>query len=433
MRIQSSFSKKILSLLIVASSLQALAQETEKSVDIREANPKKVSLKKVFKNLPVETRNEMLSRAQVIADDFDSDQISQLDVVGDLQRRCGPDFSYKKNYDDPSHNWPVVECNYIQDDGSLSGANEKFLCEFKDSTAKDGKRTRKVKYLYNKPFDSKPETISTILASLSTRMLGFYAETYCPAIVRCHNCPSGNPWHKNKRSSDAPGSSVYDFPIAIVEMPIPALTMTNHPQKGPGANPQGVNWEEAQLFKGPIQDQRKLRIEREAWMLWVNLLMDFDAYNWNQRTSCLDPAIDPTTKTPVCNRPIVYTHDAGYSFYKKFNFSAWNSSQPLIAGDNGTCRGGMTQEIFQKERKNKHQSLLLGATISDEARNMLVERLSAVTEKQWTEIYQVSKAEEVERISLNSWLRAWKKKIDQLKTVKCQEFDAGTSVFGMKN
>ena len=167
--------------------------------------------KAALKNSSPESRLEAISRADVMNENIDRlyrenpAQVSQIDMTEELKQICGAGFNYSNNPQKDYVSWPTVSCKYKQDNLSLSGATKKFNCDFNEVTKKGKEIIKKRKVKYSSYFKlSSSELVPTILASTIARMLGFYTEAYCPAKVKCENCPSSDPWADSNRSSAPP-------------------------------------------------------------------------------------------------------------------------------------------------------------------------------------------------------------------------------------
>lgn len=398
---------------------------------LREPAEEKLGKKEIklhFRNLSEEERRTAIAKARITVTGFDASKISQVDVIADLQKRCGPLFKYQATQTQVRSEsgsdfrtvqifeWPKVQCTYQQDDGGLSGMSSKFLCAFPDP---EGKKpdVRKVKYAANPNQPLSSEVFETVLATNIANLLGFYADTFCPAQIVCQNCPSGNPW-KDNRASVPPGTSSQNFQWAIVENPVKGFTMTN---PGEGDKPQGLQWDELKTVSASSREEEKqMRVEREAWMLWINFLRHWDADAHNQRLSCLDA--DTVNGSPTCRNSIAYTHDYGLSF-PRMNLSFW--SKEALRSEGNRCQGTLEKALIGG---NPGEGAILHPFISSEARDLLLSRLKQVTDKQWLSFLQLARVGEVTPTESSEWLRAIHKKIEKLEKVSCESMDSGSSV-----
>lgn len=387
----------------------------------------KKDIKKYFKNVNPEERKNILSQARVLDENYNPATISSVSVAEMYEKACGVGFKYEKIQvgDKTTFKWPRVECEYHQDDGGLSGASSKFLCDFADSSKKDGLITRKVKYArIDVDPTKKAEVIDATMAATLTRMIGFHAEMYCLAEVVCKNCPSQSPWD-DQRSSTPKSKKDYVFPLTMIEYPIKGFTVTN-PLLTANRNgmPQGMHWDELRNVQGGELSQT-LRIEREAWMLWVGVIQHWDADPHNQRIMCVKDGRD-ALENVTCEKAIIYTHDYGRSFYRNFQFTLWKLTQPMKEDENG-CTSNFGRMLFNG---NPGPGLVQFPHISREARDLLVGRLEKLTDQQLADIFQMSKGEEYVKVKASEWVKVIRGKTAQMKNATCADFSTGKSALG---
>lgn len=386
-------------------------------------------IKKQLKSMSVEDRTDAISRAEVVNSKIDSIHrtnpaaISQINMFNELNQQCGQITSYNpKGF--TGLDWPKVTCKYIQDNKSLGGANKKFYCEFneigKDGQAKAKKRKVKYSTTFQMPWSELP---ATIIASTATRLIGFHTESYCPAVVKCDNCPSDNPWEQD-RSSAPPSNNSYKFNTSIIEKPAD-LDKIALPTSG------DFNWDEMRsVVDTPEKSAREKLIEREALLLWVNFLADTDALPFNQRISCEEASLNGNQVR--CDKPIIYDHDYGHAFYYRFKFDKWSSHTPLFESNNGTCRGGLTNSLLKSARGDGQIGAHVSPVISAEARDFLVSRLRRITLKQWSDMARIANINFHYRIDEDDFAKVVISKIESMAQVRCAPFDTHTSVLAPK-
>ena len=400
----------------------------------------KKAVKEYFLNATPEERNEALARAEIFTEAWRVDQVPQVDLVGETQLRCGPDykmlpakvqvedrfssgdFSSSKTFE--SYQWSKVSCDYHPDvEKSMGGGSTKFLCDFPDTEAPDSKRTKKVRYASSSsdPLDS--EVVESTIASNLARLIGLPTKMFCPARISCKGCPSSNPW-RDDRAAKGPGRKTIDFDWALVESTVEAYIISTKVQ---GNAPNGLNWSELKNVKADSEDERQKKlIEREAWLLWVSFLQQTDAGDFNLRLICLEPEKTQDEKYS-CKRPAIYVHDYGHSFYRHLTYSKWAKIPVFSRSDaNSGCRLGFNKD--ELPRRAAIDGIILGAEISAEARDLLLARLSAVSDSQWITLFQMARAEEATERTSAEWLKDVKKKLQNMRSAQCLPFAAGKSV-----
>jgi hypothetical protein len=397
----------------------------------------KNQIKEQLKTVTVEERAEAISRADVFVSKISRihnespQKISEVDMVQELVSVCGPQYSYSNKAEKPNVGWPTLDCTYHQDNRSLSGATRKFYCTFKEKNKKGEEVLKRRKVKYTTFFRiSKSELVPTIMASTMASLLGFHTERYCPAKIRCQNCPSSDPWEDN-RASAPPSNETHEFDYAMVEMPADLMTITPNTPRESEFVPHGLKWEELKLVKDTeSKTARERAIEREAWLLWVNFLADTDALFFNQRISC--DKVEIISGKAFCLKPVVYGHDYGHAFHFRFNYERWRVHAPLLSAENGTCRGGLTDKLLKSERGKSQDGLHVSPVISAEARDLLVSRMRNVSDKQWRDIMRISNAPRLYRdVSPDDFVQAMKAKIEFMSQVQCAGFDSKTSVLSL--
>lgn len=393
----------------------------------------KDEIKAKLKAFTPEARSEAISRADIFEKKMDKlhretpEKVSEIDMLNELQQICGNHFNYVHR--GANTEWPTVSCKYHRSEKTLGGSTNKFLCDFNE-IKKSGEavvKTRKVKYLAFTGLKNS-ELLPSLLASTMSRMLGFPTESYCPAVVKCENCPSNMPYEFGK-SQGRPSQDTFEFQEAMVEIPADLMNITpNIPRRHP-RRPHGLDFNE--LFKVTDTNHKSARekaIEREVWLLWLNFIIEDDAHSSNQRIACDKASVSGTEVH--CDRPVVYTHDYGRSFFERFQFNKWKSYPPVIQSENDSCRGGMTPAVMKAARGKESNSLEIQPLISAEAKDLLVSRLRHISDKQWADIARIANIDRLMKVSPEEFLKAVKTKIEIMEQVRCAPFDSGTTVFG---
>ncbi len=386
-------------------------------------------LKNAFKNLSVESRNEAISKAEV----FKASPLDKVDLKTDffsvsdwLQRECGPEFLFKRSKS--TSLWPEVTCNYVPDDGGFGGATAKLKCQKAKPESSSEVEEIKVKYAEPGKRLSQVEIGPSFIAATAANLMGFYSNVYCPAQIICKNCPSENPW-RNNRSAAPAGNLTATFPMALIEIQPKSMNIRN---PGPDSHyAQGLNFDELQILSESPEVRRQQIIEREAFMIWHHFLVDLDAFHFNQRIACKKGEF--IEGKAVCETSIVYTHDHGHAFFDYLQLEKWMRQPLLISSPDGTCRGGVTEETFFQERKKKYKNKWLGASISAEARDLFLGKFQKITEENWREIFELSRAVEVSswlnKVNFEKFIEGVRAKVRQLKEAQCTSIDSGRTLF----
>lgn len=403
----------------------------------------KKAVRDYFKNVTQEERNDALARSWVFTADYDPEKVAQVDVIASTTEACGPAYKYekanvqveapdrfgrdpwdKRSTTHASTKWPKIECQYHADtEKSMSGGSTKFLCDFADEKVKGGIQTRKIRYPSDSydPLDS--EVVETTVAFNLAKLVGLPTKSFCPAVIDCKNCPSANPW-KNDRGSKGPGSKTYEFPWALIETDLPGYLISTPVT---GNAPNGVEYEEVKVVKADTEEERKkMLVEREALMLWIDFIQNTDAGGFNHRIGCTAYQKTPDEKY-FCTKPVFLLHDHGHSFHRHFNYSAWAKIPVFQRSEkNSGCRFGLDKD--SAPRRGALRGIILGAEVSAEARDFLYARLVRVTDQQWSDMYQLARAEEATKVKTAQFLKDIHRKLNDMKNANCLPFDAGKSV-----
>lgn len=417
--------------LIFTLSQIGTAQANSDTVTKEQKN----QIKEKLKIVTLESRLEALSRAEVIEKKIDKlhrqspEKIAEIDLIKELSDICGANFKYENNNSKPNISWPTVSCKYHQAEKVVGGSTAKFLCDFNE-VKKDGQKvvkTRKVKFM---PFSGlkRSELVPSIVASTMSRLVGFHTESYCPALIQCENCPSSDPWTFGKARSSG-SFQTYDFQDSMVEFETDLMTITPNIPRVQKDKAHGVALGEIKNVKDTeSKSAREKMIEREAWLLWLNFVVEMDATDANQRLACDKASLNGDNV--YCDKPVMYTHDYGQSFYRRFQFDRWKNVPPLVQNADNTCRGGMTPEVM-KETGGSQTSIEVGPQISAEARDFLVSRLKNISDKQWMDIVRIANTQRLYKVAPEAFLSAIKSKIDNLAQARCASYDSGTTVLSL--
>jgi hypothetical protein len=369
-----------------------------------------IDAEKYFENVSPLERSQYLD----IAHTANSKVIpsTTTDVLSDLQETCG--FEYKRDLNGKPI-LPVVDCDYkaATSDNPLDGVTPKFNCEF--TNEKGHKKKHKVKYSL-KAVDQKEIPQAIFTASLM-RLMGFYAETYCPAVVKCKGC-SQDPWSQKSQGA-AIANSVVDFKNAVVEFKIKgekiSVTRTSWDKK-----PLGFDWSELKrtIKNLPAEDRRNLLVEREALMLLNNFIYHTDADAHNNRLVCREWSDDGSALR--CTDVAAFTHDVGDSF-KKMDFNFYQNYEPLSSGGffSSSCQGNL----------DKGEGVIVKAQYSDESRKLFLDKFDHLSDQQLSDLLEMAQVRKM-GVEPQKWIDVLRKHANSMRSISCPKFDSGKSVLG---
>ncbi|MES2770353.1 MAG: hypothetical protein V4596_14515 [Bdellovibrionota bacterium] len=377
----------------------------------------KIDPEKYFENVSALERSQYIEIAETVNPKIKP--LSTSDVLAELSETCG--YEYKRD----SNGIPVlptVECNYLpaKADNPLDGMTPKFNCAFnKDSDKKPEGKLKKYKVKYSLKNVDQKEIPQAVLTASLMRLLGFYADTYCPAIVVCKGC-SPDPW-SHKSQAPILADSVVQFKNAVVEHKVKGekITVTRTPQH---PKPLGFEWKELTRTTKNLNpdEKRALLIEREALMMFNNFVYHTDADPHNNRLVCREWVDNGTALR--CTDVAAFTHDVGDSF-KKMDFGFFEDYKPLSSGGGflgGTaCQGGL----------DKGEGAIVDAVYSDESRNEFLRRFDLVSDQQLSDLLELAQVRKM-GVEPQRWINAFRKNANSMRSVKCPSFDSGKSVLG---
>lgn len=381
--------------------------------------------KKYFLNVTTEQRAENLAKAQIFLPESDISKINQVDIVKDyLKKNCNSDFNYK---DDKGIHWPTETCTYVPDtENKLGGGSPKFLCEFSDISKKDGKVVKTVKYTDNNFVMYSGEVPDVIFSTNIAKLLGFPVIYYCPVHVICKNCPSANPW-RNQRASALPVTdSNIEFDYAMTKEKS-EFNLISEPSS---RSAQGVSWDEIRNVQAETEtEKRKMKIDREVWMLWVHFIQMTDAHGGNQHLACQE-AVETSEAVYQCKKTFLFTNDYGFSMGNGFNLIQWEEQPTLRPLSHKSCAGVLSKKNFGVPARPAMSGLVLDSNISEEAKNIFLDRILKITDDQWQTVFQLSKAEKFGRRAFYQFQDILKTKLTALQNMKCDSFDSQKTVLG---
>jgi hypothetical protein len=260
---------------------------------------------------------------------------------------------------------PLVRCRYL--DGRATGTTAKFDCVLPDG------EVVKVKY------GSSGEIPAEIAASRLLAAAGFGADDmFIVPRVRCYGCVR-TPYYTMKLLDlvharervvrSVPPDSFTDFEWVAVERRFAGAEIE--------AGEDGWAWYELEA----VDTARSAsRAERDALRLFAVLLAHWDNKASNQRLLCLSA---PANDTAPCARPFAYIHDLGSTFGpNKVDLDRW-SKAPIWA-DRRRCTVSMRQFPYGGGTFPDTQ-------ISEDGRRLLVQRLTALSERQLAALFTAAR------------------------------------------
>ncbi len=381
-----------------------------------------------FSQISSSERADMLNRAEVFVSE--SRPIESIDVVEDfLKTECSASFNYRNG---PDIQWPEQTCTYVPDkEKKMGGGSSKFLCEFQDALSKNGSVIKTVKYSTKSWGVFSGEVHDVLLATNLAKLMGFPVTYYCPVRIKCKNCPSDNPWKNNHGADPGKEGSEVSFDYAMIGKKINAAVVT---ESSSGNSPAGVGWNEIRTVTASSEEQkRRMLIERETWMLWTHFLQHTDHYSQNTHLVCESSKLVEDGKKYFCEKPLLYTHDYGYAFHNHLNLAQWENYPTLVESSASKCEGILSKRMTKLKARDAVEGLILDSNISEEAKNLFLEKLQKISDEQWQTSFQLAHARDISLRSASDFLMAVKSKISQLQSMRCSNFDEKKSILSREN
>lgn len=283
-----------------------------------------------------------------------------------------------------------VACRFWLTDSK--GLSSKFQCILPDGDE------IKVKYGRNNA-----EVFAEVAASRLLSALGFGADRmYVVAKVRCSGCPPFP--YPRFRWLDAlfeDKSRIRDFDWVAIERPA---------QGRPIEGESRVGWEWPELDRIDPSVGGASRPQVEALRLMAMFLNHWDAKAENHKLLCLADG-ETSDAVPDCGRPLAYLHDVGKTFGPKgVDLESWSSSP--IWKDPTTCRVSMESLPYQGASFGE-------ATLSEEGRLFLAQRLGQLSEAQISDLFAGARFPEFRRGGvashpLDAWVAAFLRRVREI-------------------
>ncbi len=283
-----------------------------------------------------------------------------------------------------------VNCSYIPKEGSISGKTPKFKCR----DLRDGKSI-KVKYGVDNG-----EVYAEVAASWVLTAIGAYADRMYPVRLTCPDCPSDPFYNESDKGSWRPGARVAVEDKLGERIEVKADS--------------GISFAEFHL----IQD----RVGAEALIGLTHFLGNSDNKASNQAIVCKKEDIREEGGRARCAKPVIYMQDMGVTFgvggvmflsRGKMDFDGW-ASVP-VWDDPAACimylQKFATSSLdgTDDSGRNMHQ-------IGEQARRMLVRRLSLLSREQLINIFTAARAPARQPLhSAEEWADLYLKKVEELR------------------
>ena len=349
-------------------------------------------------------------------------------AVGDANILEGPAQNKKQfqlHYNDK------VICDFAGPGSGMGGKTPKFSCKITQVESADGgvqtltpemdEEAVKVKFGAD---DN--EVYAEIAATRLMWAMGYYADSWFPVRVECHNCPE-NP----VSGSGAAGTRIFDPATIVRKFP-------GHKMFVDGNEEQGWSWKELDTASG------RPSYERDGLKLLGAFLQHSDNKPPQQRLACAKVHVDEKTQpfTTTCDNPVMLVQDVGATFggggwftsngSAKMNLQVWSGGKLWNkVGTEGAprqCQAGLRKSLTATDG-------LSDPLISEEGRRFDAGLMCQLSDGQIEELFKVSRAAEMpqyhnrdgsfksgvdEASVIRQWVDAFKQKREQLATGRCE-------------
>ena len=383
-----------------------------------------------------EIRRDYLRSARVWRDV----ETSEMDILAGPAPRL---FSFDQS----------VTCTYHTPGRLLGGASTKFLCEA------DGVVYR-VKYLRGGKPSSNREVFAEVAATRLFWALGFGADRAFPVRILCHGCPADpqvGPTLEERRDQRYQ-TKTRSLGLAVIELPFEGATI----EEGSG---QGWTWSELDALAGTSGARREIgeteRAERRKHVEALKLLQVFaqhgDCKPQQQRLVCLPDGILDNSSRPdawaaegneesgegaildaagtSCTRSFALVDDLGSTFggagdfttaSAKMDLTHW-AEKEVIDHDHYLRTGGQCKAVLNVS--SSCEGGIENPLITESGRRFLVDRLSRLSDLQVRDLFVAARVDQLEtnggehgrEATVDSWVRAFKDKVQQLASVQCSD------------
>lgn len=349
-------------------------------------------------------------------------------AVGEANILEGPE-QHKKQFQ--LHFNDKVICDFDTPGSKMGGKTPKFSCKITRVESADGtiqtltpdmeEEAVKVKFGAD---DN--EVYAEIVATRLMWALGYYADSWFPVRVECHNCP------ENPVSGSGPAGT-HTFDPATIVRKLPWHKMTEA-----GKDDEGWSWKELDTANG------RPTYERDGLKLLGAFMKHSDNKPPQQRLVCHKVNVDTKTQPPIatCDKSVMLVQDVGATFgggglftsntSAKMNLHGWSSTKLWRkVGTDGAPK--QCQAVLRKSL-TAHDGLS-NPMISEEGRRFDAGLMCQLSDHQIEELFKASRAAAMpqyhngdgsfksgvdEASVVRQWVEAFKQKREELAKGRCQ-------------
>jgi len=353
----------------------------------------------------------------------------QVKAVAEADIMKGPEQD-KKHFQ--LHYNDKVICDFATPGSKMGGNTPKFACKITRVESVDGTTQNltpdmdeqdpvKVKFGAN---DN--EVYAEMVSTRLMWALGYYADSWFPVRVECHNCPE-NP------ISGSGATSTRTFDPATIVRKYPGKKMYED-----GKEEEGWSWKELDSANG------RPTYERDGLKLLAAFIQHSDNKPPQQRLTCDKVKVDDKAQPfkTTCNNSIMLVQDVGATFggggwftsngSAKMNLHIWSGKK--LWNKVGTDAAPKQCEAALRKSLTAHDGLD-NPKISEEGRRFDAGLMCQLSDKQIEDLFRVARAAAMpeyhnsdgsfkagvdEASVIKQWVEAFKRKREELAQGRCE-------------
>jgi len=352
-------------------------------------------------------------------------------VVGDADILQGPPQDPKQFQ---FHANDKVTCDFDKPGSQMGGKTPKFSCKITKVESANGQVQELTPQMEEEPVKVKygagdNEIYAEVASTRLFWALGYYADSWFPVKVECHNCPSDP-----ASGSGSRGTQTFDAATIVRKYP-------GHKMYEEGKSEQGWSWKE-------LDENGRPDSEKDGLKLLAVIVQHSDNKPPQQRLVCNGVKVDQSTHpfTTTCQESKMLVQDIGATFGggglltsntgAKMNLHEWSGKKlwkktgtpGMKEADCPICQARLTKSLTAKDG-------LSDPTISEEGRRFLAGLMCQLTDVQIENLFKAARVAFMpeyhnsdgsfkqgfdEATILKQWTEAFKAKREELASGRCR-------------
>ncbi len=380
------------------------------------STPQETKIKKDF--YTAKDRVEAMHKASL----FVPRDISKVDIMqGPAQKKK----QFQLHFDDK------VICDFATPGSKMGGKTPKFECKITRVEGLDGQVQTLTPDMDEEPVKVKfgaddNEVYAEIVATRLAWALGYYADSWFPVRVECHNCPA------DPVSGSGPvGTRTFDPATIVRKFDWKKMTEI-------GKDDEGWSWKELDTANG------RPTYERDGLKLLGAFMQHSDNKPPQQRLTCHNVDVDQKTQPPTttCDQSVMLVQDLGATFggggwftsntSAKMNIETWSSKK--VWKTVGTDAAPKQCQANLRKSLTAHDGLS-NPQISEEGRRLDAGLLCQLSDRQIEDLFKASRAASMPKYHnhdgsfktgvddasvVRQWVEAFKKKREEVASGRCE-------------